>query len=131
MKNKWLQRIESVDYFGEISDWLDDIIASKNSTELGYALYIFSKFYYTQYQHEFLPLADEEDIIQECVVDLLDYLDTYNPLTAQADLYVIFFGIVTRTICNFSNGFQAFTSGADKLAKKIYDKLKKDGKIKD
>lgn len=132
MKNVWVQLSQKRNPKNHINAWLESVIASADADELAYALYsivnVTCKFYGIT-DGTVTLLADKDDVVQECVLVMLKFLDNDDPKTRVISIFAALLCIAVKELNDFSIGFTVQDNDYDKIIKLFYRQLRKDKKV--
>jgi len=108
-----------------VCNWLDT--ACTDAETLAYGLYALVDI--VMEYHSNLIITEKKDACQECVLEMLKYLDKDDPSDRTIDVFSVLTGICKRTLSSFSLHSSFGYSDTAKLAEMYLHQLERDGKI--
>lgn len=126
MKNRWLELAGDKNHKKKVNGWLTSVWLGHDPNELGYALYDLINLIYSKYSMDFVSGYDKEDIVQECVLNLLKH---FNEESSDDDLFLTLCNIVVETMNDLTSGLSLDDKELDNLLEGFHENLKKSGKL--
>ena len=126
MKNIWIELAQEKNHISQVNIWLEEAV---NSDELPYALYGLFNCIYSYYGSDIVLKVDEDDATQDCVVEMLDFLEDDDPESRIFDLFTSLFVLVRGKLARLSVGFNTGDQDKNKILKHYHKKLKEDKKL--